>query len=202
MGVSRALLQAAVLIAWVLPAPTFLRGSAKSEKTATKRDALSRVGILIQGIAFALSWMGPWWVFSPGSPMMNPAIALVAVFLAFGGAYLVIRSVRTLGREWSLTARIVEGHRLVTSGPYAFVRNPIYTGMWGLQLATCLAFSSWWLGYKMVAITAVIYYAGTALRVSREERLLRAEFGEAFDAYAQRVPPLLPLPRVQRESRQ
>lgn len=195
MGVSRALVQAAILIAWVLPAPTFLHGSLKSGKEATRRDSLSRVGIVIQAIAFALSWLGPWWVFAPASPVMHPAIALAAVLVAFGGSYLVIRSVRTLGREWSLTARIVEGHRLVTSGPYAFVRNPIYTGMWCLQLGTCLAFSSWWLGYKIVAITAAIYYAGTALRVSREERLLREEFGEQFVEYARRVPALIPLPR-------
>lgn len=195
MMVSRALVQAAIVIAWVLPAPTFIRGSRSSGKNATRRDSLSRLGIFIQAIGIGLSWMGPWWMFAPRSPVMNPAIALVAVLLAFGGAFLVMHSVRTLGREWSLTARITEGHRLVTSGPYAYVRNPIYTAMWGYQIATCLAFSSWWLGYRMVPLTAAIYYLGTLLRVSREERLLRTEFGEAFDAYTQRVPALIPLPR-------
>ena len=125
---------------------------------------------------------------------MNAAFAIVAVFFASFGAFLVISSVRTLGKQWSLTARITEGHRLVTSGPYSLVRNPIYTGMWGLQLGTCMAYSSWWLGYKMTAITAVIYYVGTAIRVRREERLLRAEFGSEFDEYARRVPALIPLP--------
>jgi protein-S-isoprenylcysteine O-methyltransferase Ste14 len=194
VGVSRALLQAAVLIAWVLPAPAFLRGSSQSAKSATRRDTASRIGIAIQAVAFALSWMGPWWVFRPQSPFLHPAVAIVAAVLGFAGSFLVIRSVRVLGREWSLTARIAEGHRLITSGPYALVRNPIYTGMWGLQVATCLAWSSWWLGYKMVAISTAIYYAGTMLRVRREERLLRAEFGEAFDRYARRVPALIPLP--------
>ncbi|MGH9524115.1 MAG: methyltransferase family protein, partial [Terriglobales bacterium] len=179
---------------------TFIRGSRTSGKGATRRDSLSRLGIIIQGIAIGLSWMGPWWMFAGRSPVMNPAIALVAVLLAFGGAIIIIHSVRTLGREWSLTARITEGHRLVTSGPYGFVRNPIYTAMWAYQIATCLAFSSWWLGYKMVAITAAIYYAGTMLRVNREERLLRAEFGEAFDAYTRRVPALIPLPRAPERS--
>jgi len=125
---------------------------------------------------------------------MHPALALLAIGVAFAGSFLVISSIRTLGRNWSLTARITEGHRLVTNGPYSLVRNPIYTGMWGLQLGTCMAFSAWWLGYKMVAITALIYYAGTVLRVSREEKLLRAEFAEAFDEYARRVPAIIPLP--------
>ena len=194
MEVSRALVQAAILIAWVLPAPSFIRGSAKSGKGTKSRDSISRLGILIQGVAFGLSWMGPWWIFAQSAPVMHPAIALVAVLVAFAGSFLVIHSIRTLGREWSLTARITEGHRLITSGPYSWVRNPIYTGMWGLQLGTCMAFSAWWLGYKMVLITAAIYYVGTVVRVSREERLLRAEFGNEFDDYARRVPAIIPLP--------
>lgn len=195
MEVSRAIVQVAVLIAWILPAPAFIRGSAKSAKGATRRDSVSRFGIAIQAFAFALSWMGPWWMFAARSPRMHPAIAIAAVLLAFAGSFLVMASVRTLGKEWSLTARITEGHRLVTSGPYAFVRNPIYTGMWALQLATCMAFSAGWVGYGIVAITAAIYYIGTLLRVSREERLLHAEFGTAFADYAARVPALIPLPR-------
>lgn len=194
MEVSRALVQAAILIAWVLPAPSFIRGSAKSGKGTKSRDSISRLGILIQGVAFGLSWMGPWWIFAQSAPVMHPAIALVAVLVAFAGSFLVIHSIRTLGREWSLTARITEGHRLITSGPYSWVRNPIYTGMWSLQLGTCMAFSAWWLGYKMVLITAAIYYVGTVVRVSREERLLRAEFGNEFDDYARRVPAIIPLP--------
>lgn len=176
-------------------APSFIRGRAKSAKADKRRDGLSRLGIAIQGIAFGLSWMGPWWMFAPRSPVMHPALALLAVGAAFSGSFLVISAIRTLGRQWSLTARITEGHQLVTAGPYSLVRNPIYTGMWGLQLGTCMAFSSWWLGYKMIAITAAIYYAGTMLRVSREERLLHAEFANDFEAYSSQVPALIPLPR-------
>jgi len=194
MQVSRALVQFGVLVAWILIAPAFLRGTATSAKGDKRRDAVSRLGIIIQGIAFGLSWMGPWWIFRPRPPYMHPALALLSIGVAFAGSFLVISSIRTLGRNWSLTARITEGHRLVTNGPYSLVRNPIYTGMWGLQLGTCMAFSAWWLGYKMVAITALIYYAGTVLRVSREEKLLRAEFAEAFDEYARRVPAIIPLP--------
>lgn len=194
MPVSRALVQVAILIAWIIMAPMFIRGRATSGKDDKRRDGLSRLGILVQGVAFALSWMGPWWLFGPRSPAMHPAVALIAVGLAFGGSLLVISAILTLGKQWSLTARITEGHQLVTSGPYALVRNPIYTGMWGLQLGTCIAFSAWWLGYKILAITGAIYYAGTMLRVSREERLLRSEFGEAFDEYARRVPAIIPLP--------
>ena len=106
MYASRALVQVAVLIAWILPAPAFIRGRATSAKPVKSRDSFSRLGMFIQGAAFALSWMGPWWMFAPRSPAMNPALALVAVGVSFAGSFLVISSIRTLGKQWSLTARI------------------------------------------------------------------------------------------------
>ena len=58
-----------------------------------------------------------------------------AVLLAVSGAVLMIAAVRTLGKQWSLTARVLEDHELVTSGPYRLVRHPIYTGLVALVLA-------------------------------------------------------------------
>jgi protein-S-isoprenylcysteine O-methyltransferase Ste14 len=137
--------------------------------------------------------MGPWWLFIPTAdqPRLPLWVCAVAVLLGMAGALLVIKSVRTLGREWSLTARVIQGHRLVTSGPYAIVRNPIYTGMWGLQLATAIAFSSllWW---GLLPIATAIYYAGTLIRVRGEEKLLRQEFGGEFEEYARCVPAIVP----------
>ena len=48
-------------------------------------------------------------------------------------------AVRTLGKQWAMRARLVEGHQLITVGPCAYIRNPIYTGMPGMLIATGLA---------------------------------------------------------------
>jgi protein-S-isoprenylcysteine O-methyltransferase Ste14 len=101
---------------------------------------------------------------------------------------LVTAAVRTLGKEWSLTARLVEGHKLATTGPYAFVRHPIYSGMLGMLVATGLAFSYW--GALLAAL--VIFFAGTIIRVRSEEKLLREAFGEQFENYAQHIPAIVP----------
>jgi protein-S-isoprenylcysteine O-methyltransferase Ste14 len=93
-----------------------------------------------------------------------------------------------LGKQWSLAARVLEGHDLITSGPYSVVRNPIYTGMFGMLLATGLAISHW-IG---LLIAVVIFSIGTAIRVHSEEKLLRAVFGEKFEAYSRRVPAVVP----------
>lgn len=194
-NVSRGLVQLLVVATWLLTIPAFIRRKPKAVQVTRRRDAVSQLGIAIQAVAFALSWAGPWWAYTHTTrPQRIPLWAgVVAVALGLVGAILVAKSIRTLGREWSLTARVIEGHRLVTSGPYAIVRNPIYTGMWGLQLATAIAFSAWfWWG--MVPVAAAIYYLGTVIRVRREERLLREEFGAEFDEYARRVPAIVPWP--------
>jgi protein-S-isoprenylcysteine O-methyltransferase Ste14 len=97
-------------------------------------------------------------------------------------------AVRTLGKEWSIAARLVEGHRLITAGPYQLVRNPIYTAMFGMLLATGLAISHW-----AALIMAVFVFAiGTRMRIRSEERLLRSAFGAEFESYTQRVPAVVP----------
>lgn len=97
-------------------------------------------------------------------------------------------AVRALGKQWSLQARVLEAHVLITEGPYRLVRHPIYTGMLGMLLAAALAISHW---VGLIAGVA-LYSLGTVIRMRSEENLLREQFGEAYDAYARRTPPLLP----------
>ena len=97
-------------------------------------------------------------------------------------------AVKTLGKEWSITARLLEGHQLATRGPYRVVRHPIYTGMFGMLLATGLTISYWF----TLIFAVALFFIGTIIRVRSEEKLLREQFGVQFDAYAERVPALLP----------
>lgn len=73
-------------------------------------------------------------------------------------------------------------------GPYAYVRNPIYTGMLGMLIATGLATEHW----IALPIAVVIFAVGMVIRVRSEEKLLRAAFGEEFEQYAKRVAALIP----------
>jgi len=105
-----------------------------------------------------------------------------------GSVWFVSTAIRTLGKQWSLAARVLEGHKLVTEGPYRIVRNPIYTGMFGMLLATGLAISHW----IALLIAIVVFAVGTVIRVQSEEKLLREVFGAEFEAYKHRVPAVLP----------
>jgi protein-S-isoprenylcysteine O-methyltransferase Ste14 len=88
-----------------------------------------------------------------------------------------------------LQARVLEDHKLIRDGPYRFVRHPIYTGMLGMLIATGLVYSHW---VAFVAALA-LYGVGTAIRVRSEEKLLREQFGAAFDDYKRRVPAVVPV---------
>ncbi|HTG84225.1 MAG TPA: isoprenylcysteine carboxylmethyltransferase family protein [Gemmatimonadales bacterium] len=155
------------------------------------RDRGSLAGILIQAAGFAVVW----GLRRPqGTPIfsMSPVTWLLltgfAIALALGSAWLGAAAIRTLGKQWSLQARITQDHDLITTGPYRFVRHPIYAAMLGLLLGTGLAFS------RPVGLGAglLTFLVGTALRVRVEERLLRATFGETYDAYARQVPAVVP----------
>lgn len=77
---------------------------------------------------------------------------------------------------------------LVTSGPYAHTRNPLYFGSAFLAAGFALAGHSWWAGGIVVAYFAVFYSAV----MRNEDRDLRARYGAAFDEYASRVPLFFP----------
>jgi protein-S-isoprenylcysteine O-methyltransferase Ste14 len=108
--------------------------------------------------------------------------------LAVSSVWFCSAAIRALGEQWSLAARVVEGHKLVTQGPYSIVRNPIYTGMLGMLLATGLAVSHW-IG---LLIAIIVFAIGTSIRVRSEEKLLRETFGAEFDEYARTVPAVIP----------
>jgi protein-S-isoprenylcysteine O-methyltransferase Ste14 len=184
---------ACVLIAYLLFAlpVLFRRGAKTSEVPAptAKRDLLSLFGILFQGIGFAFVFFGSFRIPMPIA-LDTPAIvaALPVAALAFGSVLLFWLAFRALGTNWSFVARVLDDHGLITRGPFALVRNPIYLAMLMMLVAAALA-----LGRAPVLIVAIpLFFIGTVIRVLREERLLRAQFGEAYDAYAARVSRLVP----------
>jgi protein-S-isoprenylcysteine O-methyltransferase Ste14 len=179
-----------VMVCWFTFAGTFLLRNKPASPPDQKREPGSLFGVVLQGMSYAIVWAvhRPMFTSPVSSAVLATVASVVAVIAAVGSVLLVIAAVKTLGKEWSLTARLVEGHKLATSGPYAFVRHPIYTGMLGMLVATGLAISHW----AALVAALLVFFAGTIIRVRSEERLLRGAFGEQFETYARRVPAILP----------
>jgi protein-S-isoprenylcysteine O-methyltransferase Ste14 len=117
----------------------------------------------------------------------RPAVGLPGLALAGAGLALFAWARRVLGPSWSGTVEVRAGQRLVERGPYARVRHPIYLAVLLLGAGTVLAHPS-----LATAAVAVGLGTGIALKIRLEERTLRAALDGAWDAYAARVPALLP----------
>jgi protein-S-isoprenylcysteine O-methyltransferase Ste14 len=117
----------------------------------------------------------------------SPAIATAGfVFVVLGLAFSAwARDV--LGRNWSGRVIIQDSHQLITSGPYAYVRHPLYTGIIIGIGGTVLIVGD--LGSLIGFLFALAF---TLLKATREERLLEAEFGPAYVAYRERTGTLFP----------
>lgn len=183
----------AVIACWWIFLLTFWLRKRPPRVRETKRDWTSLIGMFLQGAAYFCVWSFPLEQkhFSPVrsvSPVVEWWLAALTVALAVASTWLVNAAARRLGKQWALAARLVEGHMLIQDGPYRFVRNPIYTGMFGMLLATGLAVTRW----IPLLLAIVLFAAGTYIRIRSEERLLREAFGAEFEAYARKVPALIP----------
>jgi protein-S-isoprenylcysteine O-methyltransferase Ste14 len=92
-----------------------------------------------------------------------------------------------LGQFWSARVGLKEGHELIQSGPYAWVRHPIYSGILVAVLGSAVVAGD----YRALLAVALVW-VGLALKARREERLLSEHFGEAFVQYRQRTGALVP----------
>jgi protein-S-isoprenylcysteine O-methyltransferase Ste14 len=184
---------AGVMLCWIAFVAVFAFRKKIPQQKEAKRDGRAIFGIALQAVAYFLASLQP-----PHQPFMPPVAALAgtagiayAVFivsLAAGSVWMTAAAVRRLGKQWAYQARVVEGHELIQDGPYAYVRNPIYTAMLGMLVATGLAMEHW----IMVLIALPIFMIGLMIRVRIEEKLLRAAFGAQFEDYAKRVPAVIP----------
>ena len=160
----------------------------QGKRVAEVRSSTSIVGVLVQMLAFATVGFGPM---VPSLPSISPAaIGEAAAVLALMGLTigLFFAASRAMGANWSIVARTREDHELVTWGPFAVIRHPIYTGLFAAMLAMAVAFGHW----RALIVGVPLYWIGTWLRVAQEEKLLRAQFGAAYDAYAARVKRFVP----------
>jgi len=182
-----------VIVCWWLFALTFWLRKRPPRAQEAKRDRTSLIGLFLQAVAYFSVGFYPLQQqqFSPvpsGSRGAEWGVAVLTVAIAIGSVSLVNAAARRLGKQWALAARLVEGHTLVQDGPYRFVRNPIYTGMFGMLLATGLAAGRW----IPLLVAIVLFAVGTYIRIRSEERLLRQAFGSEFEEYARHVPALIP----------
>lgn len=160
----------------------------KSSEAGATTSAGSRLGILLQMVGFAIVGFGVIRVsLAPLGPLALLETAVVVALM--GGAIgLFVASSRALGRNWSLVARTRSDHELIRSGPYAWVRHPIYLAMLLFLVALATGLGHW--GQMLIALP--LFLIGTRIRTDAEDRLLEQGFGDAFRQYRNTTPALFP----------
>jgi protein-S-isoprenylcysteine O-methyltransferase Ste14 len=114
--------------------------------------------------------------------------------LAAGIAFAIWARVH-LGRNWSGTVTVKEGHELIRTGPYALVRHPIYTGLLTAVIGTAIAS-----GTVRALFAVLIITISLVLKLRTEERFMREAFPAEYQRYCAQVPALVPFTKLRRSA--
>jgi protein-S-isoprenylcysteine O-methyltransferase Ste14 len=175
---------------WVGWAGYWWLGSRDVKATARREPVLSR-WLHLGPLALAMVLLGtrhlpPSWLSGRFVPRNDWAFGAGALLTA-AGLLFAVWARRHIGRNWSAIVTLKQDHELITSGPYALVRHPIYTGLLFAFAGSALAVGEW---RGLVAVAIVLASLWRKLRL--EERWMRERFGAAYDDYARRVKALVP----------
>ena len=170
------------IVVWFYP---FVPAHQKTSGASVVNKA-SRWGMLLQLAAFTLLWQGHFWARS--LPLWRLAVSVLLFAFAIALSWT---SSRALTGQMRIDAALGADHHLVRSGPYALVRNPIYTSMLLVICATGVIVAPW----RLFVPAIVLFVIGTEIRVRIEENLLAGRFGEEFASYKRNVPAYIPFLR-------
>ena len=115
------------------------------------------------------------------------SIQIAAIMVTCLGTALCIWARFILGENWSARVTRKVGHELVRTGPYAYVRHPIYTGLTLAMLGTATFVGEW-----RALLGVGIAVTGEILKARREEQFMIAEFGATYEQYRGSTGFLLP----------
>jgi len=141
------------------------------------------------GLAFALLFSHHFQGSVLGERFLarNIAIERAGVVMTYLGAAIGIWARTILGRNWSAEVSLKVDHQLIRSGPYAYVRHPIYTGILLAITGTAIVIGEW-RGLLAIVLAGV----GLGLKARREEALMISVFGTQYQQHRQDTGFLLP----------
>lgn len=150
--------------------------------------------ILIVAVALLLCVPYFYFLWIPLVAIANPvaiALKIGGLILYLLGLIVVLWARQTLGRNWGISTstqvKLLTEHQLVQTGPYAYVRHPMYSGWWVCMIGLVLLYPVW--AVFLLLVFSVISFAN---RARREETALAARFGQAWMDYTRRTKRLIP----------
>jgi len=180
----------AISSTWAALGLVWLGGLAFTKRTVRSQPVGARLfHLVLVLLGFALlgsRWFDGGWLSQQIVPVTG-AVKSLGVAGTMAGCAFAIWARLTLGSNWSGRATVKANHELITTGPYAVARHPIYTGILLGALGTSLATGEWRcvLGMLLLALAFLV-------KMSQEERLMIQTFPVDYPAYRKRVKALVP----------
>src|SRR5271157_4567450 len=113
-------------------------------------------------------------------------LGIIGVFFCVSGMAVAVLARVYIGRNWGMPMSLREDPELVTTGPYAFVRHPIYTGILLAVLGTLLVVGIIWFPLFVIFCAYFVYSAKT------EEKYMLKQFPKVYPEYKKRVKAFIP----------
>lgn len=170
-------------VVWML----FAIRTKPTERRESKRSRLSYMLLMPAGfyLIFARHVPIPW--LNTQVLPHDPWVRATAVALTAAGLLFAIWARLYLGTNWSGTVTVKVGHELIRSGPYRWVRHPIYSGLLLASLGTAVE-----RGEVRGILALAFIYAGFWIKLRTEERLMGEVFGSSYVEYKRNTGALFP----------
>ena len=115
-------------------------------------------------------------------------VGWLGALLILDAAWLLFLSHRDLGRHWTINVGLREGHQLITTGIYQYIRHPMYAAHLVWAIGQILILHNWIAGYSFILTMLPFYF----YRSRREEEMLIEEFGDDYREYREKTGALFP----------
>jgi protein-S-isoprenylcysteine O-methyltransferase Ste14 len=165
--------------------------SAWKTRSPVKRK-LSQVSFFMYGITwvviciFLINWLSPDLMAERIIPS-GIGYTVVGLFITVAGLLFAIWARVHLGKNWSGMPTIRKDHTIIRTGPYRFVRHPIYAGILIGLTGTAIG-----IGYLIVFFCVILIFGLFVIKFRMEETFLLEEFGEEYARYKREVKALIP----------
>lgn len=170
-----------------------LRPGRRSRKTAVRYSGRDVREIVLLGCSLTGLGILPFIYVVTGFPRFanypfSPVQAYLGIAVFVAVLWLFYRTHHDLGANWSVSLDLRERHTLVTTGVYARVRHPMYTGFWLMALAQVLLLPNWIAGPAGFVGFGTLFFG----RIGREERMMIDAFGDEYRSYMRRTARVVP----------
>jgi protein-S-isoprenylcysteine O-methyltransferase Ste14 len=174
------------VIFWTYWFMTAIRNLSRYKRKQSNRSVLPFMLVLVLIWVFISGQVSPELMQQRVAPD-GIAPGLLGIIITILGLGFAVWARIHLGRNWSSRPGIKMDHELIRTGPYRFVRNPIYTGILVGYAGTAVVIGELWAFLLILFVLAA--FIG---KIRAEEKFLLEEFGEAYVRYRGEVKALIP----------